>query len=233
MAVYMRLLGELDANNQKISEQISEIDLTDPEDARVLMPEQSTDILAHFGDSLFLERYQRYKAHIAEWLQQYPKLSAVDLRYDRQVILEMAPGTSTVATAAGNSNATNTKEDNTTKDEKPQPAQVGARPDLLANAAAGRPASGSAKAATGDAVNGKTAQTKPIAAAISAKTGTKAGGFSSAKPAPKTTLKTAKRKAAKAKDKKRVTGAKRPALNVNRRNSAPATHPAAVAAEGE
>jgi cell division protein FtsQ len=92
MAVYQRLLAELDATGQHLSEQISEIDLTDPEDARILMPEQGADILAHFGDDRFMERYQRYKAHIAEWRQQYPKLATVDLRYDQQVVLEMAPG---------------------------------------------------------------------------------------------------------------------------------------------
>ena len=57
-----------------------------------LMPEQGADILAHFGEDHFLERYQRYKAHIAEWRQQYPKLAAVDLRYEQQVVLEMAQG---------------------------------------------------------------------------------------------------------------------------------------------
>lgn len=92
MAVYQRLIGELDSTGQHFSEQISEIDLTDPEDARVLMPEQGGDILAHFGDEQFLSRYQRYRAHISEWRQQYPRLSAVDLRYDNQVVLEMAPG---------------------------------------------------------------------------------------------------------------------------------------------
>jgi cell division protein FtsQ len=92
MAVFGRLMEELDANKQHYSEQISEIDLTDPEDARVLMPAQGADILAHFGEDHFLERYQRYTAHIAEWRQQYPKLSAVDLRYDHQVVLEMASG---------------------------------------------------------------------------------------------------------------------------------------------
>ncbi len=96
MAVYERLLAELDANNQHLSDQISEIDLTDPEDARVLMPEQGADILAHFGQDRFLERYQRYKAHISEWRQQYPKLAAVDLRFDQQVVLEMAHGTTAV-----------------------------------------------------------------------------------------------------------------------------------------
>lgn len=91
MAVYQHLIGDLDSNGQHLSSQISEIDLIDPEDARVLMPEQGADILAHFGDDQFLQRYQRYKAHIAEWRQQYPHLSAVDLRYDSQVVLEMAP----------------------------------------------------------------------------------------------------------------------------------------------
>lgn len=93
VALYMRLMSELDANGQHNSDPISEIDLTDPEDARVVMPEQRGDILAHYGQDHFLERYQRYKAHIAEWLQQYPQLSAVDLRYDQQVVLEMKPGT--------------------------------------------------------------------------------------------------------------------------------------------
>ena len=101
MALYQRLLAELDTNGQHISEQISEIDLTDPEDARVFMPEQGADILAHFGEDRFLERYQRYKAHIAEWRQQYPKLAAVDLRYDQQVVLEMARGTNAAEAVAG------------------------------------------------------------------------------------------------------------------------------------
>jgi cell division protein FtsQ len=100
MAVYGRLIGELDSNGQHISEQISEIDLTDPEDARVLMPEQGRDILAHFGDDQFLARYQRYKAHIGEWRQQYPKLASVDLRYEQQVVLEMTPGAGGAQTTA-------------------------------------------------------------------------------------------------------------------------------------
>ena len=105
MAVYMRLVGELDANGQHFSEQISEIDLTDPHDARVLMPEQNGDILAHFGQEEFLERYQHYRAHINEWLQQYPKLAAVDLRYEQQVVLEMA--TNIAQAASGEQSAAN------------------------------------------------------------------------------------------------------------------------------
>ncbi len=101
MAMYLRMMSDLDSSGQHYSQQISEIDLTDPEDARVLMPEQGADILAHFGEDHFLERYLRYKAHIAEWRQQYPHLAAVDLRYDQQVVLEMASGKETAAAAPG------------------------------------------------------------------------------------------------------------------------------------
>jgi len=124
MAVYGRLVGELDSNGQRLSEQISEIDLTDPEDARILMPEAGADILAHFGDDQFLTRYQRYKAHIGEWRQQYPHLASVDLRYEQQVVLEMAPG-------SGGSQTT-------TDDGKP----TSGRPRLAGNSAPSKPSAG-------------------------------------------------------------------------------------------
>jgi cell division protein FtsQ len=101
MDVYLRMMAELDVDGKHNSVQISEIDLTDAEDARVLMPEQGADIMAHFGEDHFLERYERYQAHIADWRQQYPHLAAVDLRYDNQVVLEMASGKETAETDGG------------------------------------------------------------------------------------------------------------------------------------
>ncbi|HEX7728185.1 MAG TPA: FtsQ-type POTRA domain-containing protein [Terracidiphilus sp.] len=92
MGVYQRLVGELDANGQHLSDQLSEVDLSDAEDARILMPEQGNDVVAHMGTDHFLDRFQRYKTHIAEWRQQYPQLSEVDLRYDQQVVLQMNHG---------------------------------------------------------------------------------------------------------------------------------------------
>ena len=130
MAVYQRLLAELDSNGQHISAQISEIDLTDPADAQVLMPEQGGDILAHFGDGRFLERYQRYKAHIAEWRQKYPKLAAVDLRYDQLVVLRMAPGSSVAQAAADEQAATSADPSASPDQDKPSaPNPAEATPD--------------------------------------------------------------------------------------------------------
>jgi cell division protein FtsQ len=112
MAVYQRLIAELDSTGQNISRQISEIDLTDPEDARVTMQDDPT--LLHFGDEQFMERYQRYKAHIAEWRQQYPDLTALDLRYDSQVVLRRsgsAPSAVTAPSAQATANAADAKPD--------------------------------------------------------------------------------------------------------------------------
>ena len=142
LAVYLRLMSELDSTGQHYSRQISEIDLTDPEDARVLMPEQGADILAHFGEDHFLERYQRYQAHIAEWRQQYPQLAAVDLRYDQQVVLEMASGKTTPDASTADAKPAAGDAATASAPEKPKPdarsahAKSGVRPN--SNSAAAR-----------------------------------------------------------------------------------------------
>ena len=92
MKIYERFTSDLDAGGDKISQKLSEIDLSNPEDVKALIPDTSADILVHFGDTDFLERYQKYQSHLAEWRTQYPKLSSVDMRYDRQAVLEMQPG---------------------------------------------------------------------------------------------------------------------------------------------
>jgi cell division protein FtsQ len=92
MKIFDRFTRELDAGGAKISEELSEVDLSDPEDVRALIPDEHSEVLVHFGDSDFLDRYDKYKAHLAEWRTQYPKLASVDMRYDRQVVLEMQAG---------------------------------------------------------------------------------------------------------------------------------------------
>jgi len=176
IALYLRLMTELDADGKHNSEQISEIDLTDPEDARVLMPEQGADILAHFGEDHFLERYQRYKAHIAEWRQQYPNLAAVDLRYDNQVVLEMASGKEasepSVSDGAGQSGAT--------------PAAGGtAAPSAHGNGAA-KPSARASGSGAPTARKNKPAQDKKHAAPVkraAAQNGTRRNSATTARPA--------------------------------------------------
>jgi cell division protein FtsQ len=231
MAVYQRLLAELDSNGQQLSEQISEIDLTDPADAKVLMPEQGGDILAHFGEDQFLERYQRYKAHISEWRQQYPKLAAVDLRYEQQVVLEMAAGTNVAQATADEQNAATNGDgkpsDGQTAGESPEKQPSGAKAPVNSAGAI----SGLKPGAT--ALTGKSRSNAPVKPG---KAGSKPVANRSTKPINFTAHKNPKvmkASAAKAAKAKTRAEAKPAALNVNRQKSAPTIHPAASAGMGQ
>jgi len=202
MAVYGRLLQELDASGQKLSMQISEVDLTDPEDARVTMQDDNT--LLHFGEDHFLERYQRYKAHIAEWHQQYPKLAGIDLRYEQQVVLEMTPGASAVTAATG---------------EPAPPAADGSKP-----------AADSSKPSAAQPV--KEASAKPPAKPKATEAGTSKPTSAAGTTAAVRTLTTKDKAAKAAREKKKRAEAKRAALNASKRKPAP-THPTAAAAQGQ
>jgi cell division protein FtsQ len=100
MKIFGQFMGELDSTGDHVSKKISEVDLSNPEDVKALLFEGSSDVLVHFGDSDFLGRYRKFEAHLAEWRTQYPKLSSVDMRYDRQVVLDMQPGSEVPVKAA-------------------------------------------------------------------------------------------------------------------------------------
>jgi cell division protein FtsQ len=164
MDVYQRLIADLDSSGQHLSDQISEIDLHDPEDARVLIPEQGNDILAHFGEDHFLERYQRYKAHIAEWKQQYPKIAEVDLRYDQQVVLQMTDGGHTAPVEKSQLH------EPTDDSAKPSPAKVEAKSETPK---VSKPATTHAAKAPAKSAKPKSAHTKTSAKKHDAKHTTK------------------------------------------------------------
>ncbi len=111
MKIYHNFVSSLDASGQNISSHLSEINLSDPEDVVALVPEQGADILVHFGDQKYLARYQSFTAHLAQWRQQYPRLAAVDMRYDGQAVLQMQEG---VPATQGNTAGANPKAANPT-----------------------------------------------------------------------------------------------------------------------
>ena len=143
MAVYERFVAELDQNNQKLTDQVSEIDVSDPEDLRATMPEQGSDILAHFGEGQFLHRLQIYKSHIAEWRQRYPRLIGVDLRYNGEVPLEMSHETA----AAPAQNPPSTTAAKPSVAAKAPPAAAKSLPSTPAKLPVAKPAAAAHKAA--------------------------------------------------------------------------------------
>ncbi len=90
--IYRQFMKALDSGGEKLSNSISEVDVSNPEDVKALVTNNGSDILVHFGDSDFLARYNEFESHLPQWKQQYPKLASADMRYEGQIVLEMQPG---------------------------------------------------------------------------------------------------------------------------------------------
>ncbi len=96
MQLYAAFLKDLDSDGKGTSGQLSEVDLSDPEDVKALIPYSNQDVMVHFGTQNFLTRFHKFQEHIAEWHTTYPRISGVDMRYERQVVLQMPAKDSTV-----------------------------------------------------------------------------------------------------------------------------------------
>jgi cell division protein FtsQ len=87
MKIYNQLVRDLDSSGGRYSQELSEVDLSDPEDVKVLTNDPDGEVLVHLGSSDYLDRFKIYVAHLREWRQQFPRLESVDLRYDHQIIV--------------------------------------------------------------------------------------------------------------------------------------------------
>src|SRR6185369_2335078 len=100
MKIYNRLVSELggtDGESETSSsgpnggtnyvKQLSEVDLSDPENVKVTANDPGGTMVVHLGKEDFLPRYKLYVSHIAEWRQQYQNVQSVDLRYEGQVVV--------------------------------------------------------------------------------------------------------------------------------------------------
>jgi len=95
MKIYNRLVSELSpADGDEASskspnyvKQLSEVDLSDPENVKVTANDPGGAMVVHLGKEDFLPRYKLYVTHIAEWRQQFQNVQSVDLRYEGQVVV--------------------------------------------------------------------------------------------------------------------------------------------------
>ena len=69
MRIYNDLVSQLDSGGGHYSQELSEVDLTDPEDVKVQANNPDGEILVHLGSSNYLERYKIYVSHVQEWRQ--------------------------------------------------------------------------------------------------------------------------------------------------------------------
>jgi cell division protein FtsQ len=87
MKIYNELVRQLDFGGAHYSQELSEVDLDDPENVKVVVADPNGDVLVHLGSTNYLQRYKTYVTHAQQWRQQFDKLESVDLRYDGQIIV--------------------------------------------------------------------------------------------------------------------------------------------------
>jgi len=87
MKIYRQLVDELDSSGAHYSQDVNEVDLSDPEDIKVLASDAGGEVQVHLGSSNFLERFKIYITHVQQWRQQFARLDSVDLRYEHQIVV--------------------------------------------------------------------------------------------------------------------------------------------------
>ena len=85
MKMYNALMSELEPGGY--TRQISEVDLADPKDVKVMVSDSGQMVLLHLGKSDFLARYKLYASHIGGWRRENPRIESIDLRFQDQVVV--------------------------------------------------------------------------------------------------------------------------------------------------
>jgi len=87
MKTYSQVITDLDSTGAHYSKDLSEVDLSDPDDVKVLTDDSAGPVLVHLGAADFLDRFKIYITHVQEWRRQFARLDSVDLRYEHQIVV--------------------------------------------------------------------------------------------------------------------------------------------------
>lgn len=82
-----RLLADLESGSEGFAGRISEIDLSDPQNLRVLLIDDTAEI--EIGGRDFLKRFRSFMNSMSKYQavkEQYGEIASVDLRYDGQIL---------------------------------------------------------------------------------------------------------------------------------------------------
>jgi len=91
LALYQEFMREVSADITRSGWLISEIDLRDAEDLRVLLVQQQETLQVHFGHQEFAERFRNLVVLLPELRRSNTRLDSVDLRFHNQVVVNPEP----------------------------------------------------------------------------------------------------------------------------------------------
>ncbi len=191
MRIYNELLREFDSDGAHYSQDLSEVDISDQDDVKILTNDSAGAVLVHLGASDFLSRYKIYITHVQGWRQQFEKLESVDLRYEHQIIVNpdmegmakparITPAAAKAAIAAGVKPAALI---HVVSSAKPTPPPVDSKPAVRAPDATSKPAIKPAKRISRRRARGKAQIRKAAPKSVGGAGARKAGIEASARPA--------------------------------------------------
>jgi cell division protein FtsQ len=102
MQVYQEFMKDVDLVRAGSSNCVSEIDLSNPKDLRVVMtglagPTDSQAVTVHFGSGEFAGKYKMLVDNFSQWQANTGRVQSIDLQYLRQVIVNPDTSAGTIA----------------------------------------------------------------------------------------------------------------------------------------
>jgi cell division protein FtsQ len=103
MQIYEEFMKDVDLVRGGSSDRVSEADLSNPKDLRVVMtglasPNDAQAVTIHFGSGEFTGKYKMLVDNFSQWQANAGRVQSIDLQYSRQVVVNPDPaaGTGTV-----------------------------------------------------------------------------------------------------------------------------------------
>ena len=100
MQAYEEFIKAIDLVRSESSDRVSEIDLSNPKDLRVVMtglanPSDSQAVTIHFGSGEFTGKFKMLIDNFSQWQANAGRVQSIDLQYSRQVVVnpDTSPGT--------------------------------------------------------------------------------------------------------------------------------------------
>ena len=102
MQIYQEFVKGIDMVRAGSSEGVSELDLSNPKDLRVVMtglagPTDSQAVTIHFGAGEFTGKYKMLVDNFSQWQANTGRVQSIDLQYMRQVVVNPDTSADTVA----------------------------------------------------------------------------------------------------------------------------------------
>ena len=103
MQIYQEFMKDVDLVRAGSSDRVSELDLSNPKDLRVVMtglagPADPQAVTIHFGSGEFIAKYKMLVDNFSQWQANAGRVQSIDLQYSRQVVVN--PDTSAGTAAA-------------------------------------------------------------------------------------------------------------------------------------